>query len=235
VFLNEGDDGPIQQAIESFLTLERRFVEIRGVFQTLRDSWRVWPEGARFSADPVDPALEAWVSERRMELEALLEHGFSGAPELAQHLAGREMTASELVTELRPRFYFRAVANRLDRTLRELQHFYIYGCIRELREEQARTYKQACAEVREYEAAVRTTLTALGVQPIALNLLQRVPEPIVQYVSYCEKVSAEGFFAGWPGARELPGGVVIDVVRWAYLNSERRLWNDAKAQLVLSS
>jgi len=234
VILKEGNDSPIRQSIENFLALERHFSEIRETFQILYDTWRVWPEGTRFSPNPVDPALEAWVSGRRLELEALLKHRFSDAPELVQHLEGCELTASELLAELSSRFYHRAVAKRLDRTLRELQHFHLFGSICELCGEEHEAYQQACGRLRQSEVAARTALTALGVQPIALNLIQRVPEAIVQYICYSEKVHAGAFFSGWPTARELPGGLVLDVVRWAYLNSEGRLWNNTKAQLVVS-
>ena len=234
VFLKKDGDGAISQMIDNLAALERHFGVIRATFQKLRNEWRNWPNGARFSHDPVDPVCETWVSDRRMELEELLKHHFSGAPELAKHLGGREMSAPELLRELRQRFYYRAIANRFDRTLRELQHFFAYGVVSELPGGDTEAYQRACAALRESEAAARDALGAIGVQPLPLNLFKPVPEALVQYVSYCDKVSAEAFHAKWPGARQLPASVLLDVTRWAYLDAERGLWNNEKALIVVS-
>jgi hypothetical protein len=229
-----GDDGPLREAISTFTVLEQNLNGIRETFQRLHKSWKIWPEGVYFSCDPVDPILEIWVTGRKTELDSLLKNRFLGAPELVQHLEGQELTSSELLSELRQRFYFRAVANHLDRMLRELQHFYIYGHICELREGQLSEYEQTCAQLHKHEESARSALAAIGIQPLILNVLQRVPEGIAQCVSYCEKAPADLFYPKWPAANQLPGGIVLDIVRWAYLNPEHKLWNDTTAQVVVS-
>jgi hypothetical protein len=234
VFLKGDQDAPIKEAIECFRALERSFCEIHRTFKVLLNEWD-WPKGAGFSCDPIDAALELWIIERRIELEALLKQRFSSAPEIAQYLEGCQLTASELTTELRQRFYYRAVAKHIDHLFRELQHFFLYGSICKLNEDEGKIYEYACHQLKESESAIQRSLAAFEIQPIALELIHRVPEAIGQYICYIKRISAGEFYPEWSAASQIPSGVVLDIVSWAYLTSDRKLWDDAKAKLIISA
>jgi hypothetical protein len=235
LFLKGDDDSVIRSAIEAFTLLECEFSEIRRVFQMLLENWQIWPEDARFSTDPIDAELEMWIKERNNELQEVLKNRFAAAPELAQLCEGRELTSDELLDEIRARFYYRAIVTHFDRILRELQHLYLYGAMCHMQSSRRTVYEKAICQLQRTEVQIRDIMNSLGVRPLSLKLIERVPGDLLQYVVYCDRIQAGMFFPHWSFASELPAGMVLDIVHWAYLDANNRLWNNAKAQIVISA
>jgi hypothetical protein len=237
VFLNPKDNAAVGSLGRSFESIERTCRKIEKEIAEFIGS--LPPESAdakkEFSPPVVSPHFSYWVRMISQELLKFSQKGVTGFPEIVLQRWGETLSAQQIKSSISERFFYEAVADHWDKTLRQLQRFYQLGAWVRLDSEQVGRHRAAVGQLRQCQEELAASFAALGIRPLSLTFLEPVSEREVPYVLKEEECPLRVYFPLADSSQADKRPVVLDVRTWAYLKENGQLWRDRKARLVISA
>jgi len=229
IFLQD-DPAPLIEFAQRLGVLEEACNRIK---VTLSEFVAKLPSGSVSRVVNVAPfANLQWLRDRRRELADLVSQGFSAASSLVGPYAGKNVSANRFAEDMTTKLFEEFVRPEFGAFLSQLQKFYGLPKWSLIAASSLTGYGDAVEVLKGQEAKAISVLKSLGIDPLQFNFFEPYSTALNSYI-HLQRAKVNDFYAEWQAGLPPPSSV-LEVQRWAYLDSGGRLRHDEKADVVVS-